>query len=247
MPYPTIQANQGLSNRDHIKNVWSQSGNDHLQQQSGNSLMGIADDLPPSLSVSMQDLKEETDKQARRQNQLDTESPRFATIGAVRSDSSDRMQYSRLQQNATGESDSTDAHTYGSVSQMPNGNKYGYALGNDTPSPNLPHAGHGRSSLSSHNPPTNSSNVGGLPGQHRGQLGVWVPLNQAGMSSNAGMTTAMNGYMGMPVSPVYGSAAPMQKGNGKKKRLLSDFGVVTDAYHYRPFLLAQRVSRKYAV
>lgn len=217
MAYPPTQANQGLSNRDHIKNVWSQTGNNNLQQQSGNSLIGIADDLPPSLSVSIQDLKEESDKQLHRQNQLDAESPRFATIGAVRSDSSDRLPYGQLQKTVTGDSGSTDAHTYGSLPQMHNGANYGYALSNDTPSPNLRHAGHLRSSFSGQNPAASVSGVSGLPGQHRGQHGVWVPLNQAGMASNVGMTAAMNGYMGMPVSPVYGTAAPSQKGNGEPK------------------------------
>lgn len=214
MTYPTSQANQNLSNRDHIKNVWSQAGNDNLQQQSGNSLIGIVDDLPPSLSVSMHDLKEGSDKQDRRQTQLDAESPRFATVGAVRSESFDRMPYGRLQPAATGESDSTDAHVYGSVSQMPNGTSYGYPLTNDTPSPNLRHAGHLRSSFSGQhslsNGVTSTPSVSGLPGQHRGQHGVWVPLNQAGMSSSSGMTAAMNGYMGMPVSPVYGSASTLR-------------------------------------
>lgn len=178
--------------------------------------MGIADDLPPSLSLSMQDLKDDADKQSRRQNHLDADSPRFASIGPVRSDSSDRQAYARIKQSASGESPVVDPHAYGSMTQQSNGSAYGYPLTNDPSSPN-------NATRSGYLSPTygvqhavpshlsNSVGMGGLPGQHRGQHGVWVPLNQAGMPGNG----PMNGYIGIPTSPVYAGAAPMQKANSE--------------------------------
>jgi hypothetical protein len=179
--------------------------------------MGIADDLPPSLSLSMQDLKEDTDQQSRRQNHVDADSPRFASIGPVRSDSSDHQAYARMKQSNIGETNPVETHPYGPMSHQSNGTAYGYAITNDPSSPNnnVTRSGYlsptygGQRALPSHI--TNSVGISGLPGQHRGQHGVWVPLNQAGMSGSG----SMNGYMGIPASPVYAGATPMQKANSE--------------------------------
>lgn len=168
--------------------------------------MGIADDLPPALPISLQELKVEGDKAERRQAQVDMDSPRFASIVAVRSDSQDTNLYNPLSQTSGG--DLNDGQAYG----RPNGSTYGYQMGN-TPSPNTAH----QSSFGGQHglPNINTGNVNGLPGQHRGQHGVWVPLNQAGMSAPGNLNAPMGGYIGVPGSPVYGSTGPITKGPGE--------------------------------
>jgi hypothetical protein len=219
--FPTSQPHPGgFSNRDHIKNVWSQPDSEQIQQ-SGNSLMGIADDLPPSLSISMQDLKDETEK-PRRSNHLDVDSPRFASVGPLRTDSSDHQAYARSKQVAPNGSDPGKTNAYGSVNHMSNGGNYAYSMSNDTSSPNMGQLGHLSPTYGGHRSiPNHVANpVSGLPGQHRGQHGVWVPLNEAGMLS-PGMSGSMSGYMGIPASPGYGGAVPTQKANSKSRRCLA--------------------------
>lgn len=196
---------RGLPDRDHIKNVWSQPESDTMQQS--NSLMGIADDLPPALPISVQDLRDEADKSASPGPQIDMDSPRFASIG-VGAENHGQQPFLLSQE-------SSDGHPTGPSYQshhLANGGPgYAYSVSNHTPSPHLSQQNIRPGSQAGVNHP---SGVNGIPGQHRGQQGVWLPLSRAGMNmgpptSGAGVP-GRGGYaaqISTPTSPGYPSNA----------------------------------------
>lgn len=204
-----------VSNPDHedrIKNVWSQPASEQRRHQASNSLMGLVEDLPPTLPVSMQDLKEEDSKGMDMQLQLDMDSPRFASIGPVRADPLEARGYDDMSPSHAA-ADPSRMSPYRPVPHLPNGTDYDFAMSSNSPSP---HSAHG--TLHYRNAPTtNSMNRLAGAAQHHGQPGVWMPLNQGGMLNNPGTSSGMNHYMGG--SSGYNPAAGAMHKNGENNPL----------------------------